>query len=411
MQGLLKYLRPRLIFMLTLGFSSGLPIALTGSTLQAWYTVSGISLIGIGFLNLVGQPYAYKFFWSPLLDKYIPPFLGRRRGWMMILQVALLITIAVMAFFTPQQHPYLLAGLALLVAFLSASQDISLDAYRTDILDSEERALGSAMWIAGYRIAMLVSGGLALVLAEYTGWQNTLLIMSGFMLVGIITTFICETPKTDKEVPASLGAAIVDPFKEFFSRKFAILLLLFIVLYKLGDAFALSLSTTFYLRGLGFSLAEVGAMMKIMTLVGTLIGLFFGGILMLRLKLYRSLMLFGILQAVTNIFYFWLALVGKNYILLGTAILIENITGGMGTAAFLAFLMALCDKRYTATQISLLTAFMSVGRIFIGPVAGILITYIGWPEFFIWSIVAAVPGLYLLWYLNRRIDFNTDKIV
>lgn len=396
--------------MLLLGFSSGLPVALTSSTLQAWYAVDGASLVVIGFLNLVGQPYVYKFLWAPVLDRYIPPFLGRRRGWVLITQLLLVIAIALMAGFTPSAHPYALASLALAVAFLSASQDISLDAYRTDILEPEERALGSAVWISGYRIAMLVSGGVALLLAQYFGWQVTMLVMSACMFVGIVTIFFAETPNNDRDVPASMATAIVGPFKEFFSRRCALLILLFIVLFKLPDAFALSLNTAFYLRGVGFSLLQLGTALKSMTLLGTLIGLFLGGIIMLRLKMYRSLMLFGFLQAVTNFCYIWLFVAGQSYWLLVVTILIENITAGMGTAALLAFLMALCDKRYTAMQISLLTAFMAVGRIFVGPVAGVVVTHIGWIQFFLWSFIIAIPGLALLWYLNRHVDIDGVKV-
>lgn len=411
LQTLGKYCRPRMIFMLTLGFSSGLPIALTASTLQAWYTVAGVSLVGIGFLNLVGQPYAYKFIWAPLFDRYIPPLLGRRRGWILLTQLTIVVVIIAMAFLTPQHSPITLAILAVVLAFCSASQDINLDAYRTDLLDPEERALGSAMWISGYRIAMLVSGGIALILAEYIGWQMTLVIMAAFMGVGILTTLTCETTKSDLQTPKDLKSAIYEPFSEFFTRKCALWILVFIVFYKLGDAFALSLSTAFYLRGVGFSLAEVGTVMKTMTLIGTLLGLFIGGILMLRLKLYRSLMLFGILQVASNLFYIWLFLAGKNTTVFAISVFVENLTGGMGTAAFLAFLMALCDKRYTATQLSLLTAFMSVGRIFIGPVSGFIVVHIGWVSFFIWSMVIAIPGLLLLWYLHKKLDLNADKII
>lgn len=348
----MHYCRPRMLFMLTLGFSSGLPIALTSSTLQAWYAVAGLSLIGIGFLNLIGQPYAYKFLWAPLFDRYIPPLLGRRRGWVLLTQLAIIITIISMATLTPQKHPYELAGLGLLLAFFSASQDVNLDAYRADLLEPEERALGSAFWLAGYRAALLVSGGLALVLAEYIGWRPMLLLMAGLMGIGVITTFICETTSTDLNRPENLQAAICEPFKELFNRPYFILILLLIVLYKFTDAFALSLSTAFYLRKLGFSLAEVGTVMKTMTIAGTMLGVFLGGIIMLRLKLYSSLFYFGILQAISNFMYFIMAVIGKNYLLFISSILIENIAGGMGTIAFLALLMALCDKRYTATQLS-----------------------------------------------------------
>lgn len=400
-----------LVIMLLLGFSSGLPIALVGSTLQAWYTVSGISIVAIGFLGLVGQPYAFKFFWAPIMDRYIPPFLGRRRGWMLITQITLLISILFMSWFSPAVNPIKLAMLAVLVAFLSASQDISLDAYRTDILPAEQRGLGAALWINGYRIAMIVSGALALVLAQHLGWHITYMIMAALMLVGVLTTFLSPEPKHDDQAPQSMGRAIWQPIQEFMHRPYASALLLFIIIYKLGDAFALSLSSVFYIRYLGFSLQDVGLISKTMGITATLVGALLGGAIMLRWKLYRSLMIFGWLQAFGTVIFIVLVLAGKNYTIFAVSVFLENLTSGMATTAFMAFLMALCDQRFTATQYALFSAVMTVGRIFVGPIAGIFIEQIGWTQFFIVSFVIGILGLVLLRWLNQRVDFNATKIM
>jgi PAT family beta-lactamase induction signal transducer AmpG len=401
----------RLFIMFLLGFSSGLPIALVGSTLQAWYTVSGISIVAIGFLGLITYPYAFKFFWAPIMDRFIPPLLGRRRGWMLITQLGLLLSIFIMAWFSPMVHPIKLAILAMLVAFLSASQDISLDAYRADILPAEQRGMGAALWINGYRVAMIVSGALALILAQHLGWHLTYMVMAALMLVGVVTTFLSPEPVHSEPAPQSMGSAIWQPIVEFITRPYAGALIIFIIIYKLGDAFAMSLSSVFYIRYLGFSLQDVGLISKTMGISATLIGALLGGAIMLRWKLYRSLMVFGWLQALGTAIFVVLVLAGKNYTIFAISVFLENLTSGMGTTALMAFLMALCDQRYTATQYALFSAVMTVGRIFVGPIAGIFIEKIGWIHFFLISFVIGVLGLWLLRWLNQRIDFNAAKII
>ncbi len=393
----------RLFIFLLLGFSSGLPLALTGSTLQAWFTTSGISIVTIGALSLVGQPYVYKFLWAPLLDRYIPPFLGRRRGWLMIIQFALLLSIIAMAFGDPLNHAGVISILALLVAFFSASQDIAVDAYRTEATPAEERGLSSAFYSGGYRIAMLVSGGLGLILAGLIGWQETYLIMSALIIIGLIATWFGEEPVLEKKPPTTLYAAVVDPFREFLSRKSAWAFLLVIVLYKFGDALSLSLTTPFLIRGLGFSLITIGSVNKLVGLIGSMTGILLGGAIMIRLSLYRSLFLFGILQMVAILMLMILAIVGKNYVLLVVTLFIDNLFNGMGTAALMALTMSLCDQHYTATQYALLSAIASVARVFIGPIAGVMVEHLGWPNFFAWSLVVCVPGLIALWWVRHRI--------
>ena len=290
--------------MLVLGFASGLPLALTSGTLQAWATVSGVSLQSIGFLTLVGTAYTLKFLWAPFVDRYAPPFLGRRRSWVFCTQVLLALSIACMGLLSPSNDLLLLALVAVFVAFLSATQDIAFDAYSTDVLRDSERAAGAAVKVLGYRLAMIVSGGLALVLAgSWLGWSYTYMLMGLFMLLCAIATVLAPEPETVAAAPRTLGLAVVEPLSEFFSRRGAVMILVLVVLYKLGDAFAGALSTTFLIRGAGFSVEEVGMVNKIFGLAATIIGALAGGALMSRMGLYRSLMWFGILQGVSNFGY------------------------------------------------------------------------------------------------------------
>lgn len=410
----LKVFRNRnLAVVLALGFSSGLPLALTSGTLQAWMTVEGVDLTTIGVFTLVGIPYTWKFLWAPAMDRFVPPFLGRRRGWLLVTQLALAAGIAAMAFGSPRSDLALLAALAVFVAFASASQDIVVDAYRTDIVGREQRGLAGALGVVGYRTAMLVSGALALVLVAGSpwmgaiGWQNTYLTMAALMAVGALATLWGVEPAAIAPPPRRLREAVIEPLREFFSRPAALWLLVLLVLYKLGDAFAGSLTTAFLLRGAGFSLEDVGYVNKGVGLAATIIGVLFGGALMVKLGLYRSLIAFGILQAVSNLAFMWLALAGRNYPIMVLAVGFENISGGMGTAAFVALLMALCDHRYTATQYALLSGLASLGRVYVGPAAGLATDprYFGldWATFFFLTFLVALPGLYLVWRLRRHI--------
>jgi len=404
---------PRLAVILALGFSSGLPLALTGGTLQAWMTVEGVDLSTIGIFTLVGLPYVWKFLWAPAMDRFVPPFLGRRRGWLLLTQLALAAGIAGMAFLSPRSNLTAIAWLALFVAFASASQDIVVDAYRTDVVSREERGLAGALGVVGYRLAMLVSGALALVLVAGSGWipalgwRNTYLLMAVLMAVGVLAAFWGEEPSTAPAVPKTLREAVVEPLREFFSRPRAAWILVLLVLYKLGDAFAGSLTTAFLLRGAGFSLEDVGYVNKAVGLAATIVGVLFGGTLMVRLGLYRALLGFGILQAVSILAFMWLALVGKNYPIMVFAVGFENIAWGMGTAAFVALLMALCDHRFTATQYALLSALASFGRVYVGPAAGYATDpkYLGlsWATFFFLAFIVAIPGLVFVWFLRKEI--------
>ncbi len=385
--------------MLPLGFASGLPLALTAGTLQAWLTVTGVDLKTIGLFTLVGLPYTLKFVWSPLMDRFVPPWLGRRRGWMVSAQAALLAGIVAMAVTGPDA-PWTLAVLALSVAFMSASQDIAFDAYRADLLQAPERGFGAAVSVTGYRIGMLAAGAVALVLAERIGWRETYVLMAGLMATGLIATLFSPEPPVPAQVPRSLSDAVWLPLHEFFTRRRAIELLLVVVLYKIGDALAGSLTTAFLIRGVGFSPTEVGVVNKGMGLAATIVGALIGGGLMARWGLFRSLLVFGGLQAVSNLSFMLLAWTGKSYPLMVGTIAIENLSGGMGTAAFVALMMSLCDHRFTATQFALLSALAAVGRVVVGPPSGYLVDQVGWVLFFLLSTAAAMPGLWVLWRLR-----------
>ena len=410
-----EVLRDRNLAVITLlAFSSGLPLALTSGTLQAWMTVEGVDLSTIGFITLAGIPYTWKFLWAPTMDRFVPPFLGRRRGWLAVTQVLLALGISMIALQSPRTDLALIAVLAVAVAFVSASQDIVVNAYTTDISTKEQRGLAGALTVVGYRIAMLASGALALVLVAgdgwipALGWRNTYFVMAALMAVGFAGTLIGREPPLAAPPPKSLQEAFAAPLKEFFTRPGAGWLLALLILYKLSDAFALSLSTPFLLRGMDFSLADVGKVNKGMALIATIVGALFGGGLMVRLGLYRSLLYFGLLQAVSNLSFMWLAMAGKSYAIMIFAVGFENFASGMGTAAFVALLMALCDHRFTATQYALLSALAAFGRVYVGPVAGYVTSpqYLGfgWPAFFFLSFLVALPGLALLVWRRASIE-------
>lgn len=401
---------PRILAVMLLSFSSGLPLALTGSALQAWYTVAGVNLMTIGILTMVGQPYAYKFLWAPLMDRFTPMKMGRRRSWMLLMQACLVLGLIIMAFLNPKQMPWLLASIALGVAFFSASQDIAIDAYRTDVLPNHERGFGAAVTNFGYRMAMLVSGALSFIIAGEIGWRAMYCIMAGLMALGMLMTLWSPNPPETVGSPKTFREAVVEPFRDFMTRRNAMALLLFIVLYKICDAFALSLNTTFLIRGVGFSLIEIGSITKVVGLVGGLLGSIVGGLLMPRMGLYRSLMVFGFLQMASNLSFALLAIVGKSYAFMAGSIFLDYFCGGLSSVAIIVFLMSLCNKRYTATQYALFSAVSSVGRIFVGPIAATVVGHLGWVQFYIWSFIIGLPSLLILYWLKHRMDFAADQL-
>ncbi|MBC7954429.1 MAG: MFS transporter [Cytophagales bacterium] len=497
----------RLAVVALLGFASGLPLALTGQAMQAWLSVEGLDIATIGFLSLVGLPYTFKFLWAPLMDRFELPWLGRRRGWLVLTQLALAGALLWMSTTSPAASIRLFALLAVLVAFVSASQDVVVDAYRTDLLPARERGLGASTSVLGYRLAMILSGGIAFIWVDPTQgggwtWPEVYRFMAGLLVVLAVLSALV-LPKLPHAVrPSSvarhdvtgflavvlavalgvvlsdrlgpplakallaplwagsslsanlqgkwtdllallLGVAFTLPLaawmahvakfetllgglRSYFSQTGAGAFLAFIVLYKLGDAFAGSLMTPFLLKAMAFSPAEVGVVNKLIGLWLTIGGALLGGALMLKLGLWRSLMLFGVLQMASNLGFWWLAVEGKGlmpglvipafdwgFVKLAQdtpvdggllmVIAFENLSGGMGTAAFVAFLMSLCTPRYPATQYALLSAFAWVGRVGVGPLAGVLAETIGWPSFFIISTFLALPALGMLWWLRQPV--------
>jgi PAT family beta-lactamase induction signal transducer AmpG len=504
----------RLLVVAMLGFASGLPLALTGQALQAWLSQDGVDIATIGFLSLVGLPYTFKFLWAPLMDRFeLWPALGRRRGWLVLTQLGLAGALWALSATSPTGALQAFALLAVLVAFVSASQDVVIDAYRTDLLTPAERGLGASLNVLGYRLAMILSGGVALIwtdAAQGSGWSwpQVYQLMAGIMAgaavlsavalprlalvgdgvgdgpprssarndligfaavlaavaAGYLATLHAFTPLARTllgpwlaggTLAATLQARWIDllallmglaftlplaafaarrarfdtllsGLSSYFSQPGAAAFLLFIVFYKLGDAFAGALMTPFLLKAMAFASAEVGVVNKIIGLWLTLGGALLGGLLMLRLGLWRALMLFGVLQAASNLGFWWLALHGKGslpgllipafdwgFVSLTQAtpvdggllmvIAFENLSGGMGTAAFLAFLMSLTQQRFTATQFAMLSAFASIGRVWVGPLAGVLAESIGWPTFFIVSTVLALPALVMLWAMRASV--------
>ncbi len=385
----------RVLSMLGLGFSSGLPLALTGSTLQAWLATEHVDLRLIGIFSLVGLPYTVKVLWAPVLDRFHVGWLGRRRGWILITQCLLAAAILALGSCSPATMPWLVGWLALLVAFMSASQDIVVDAYRADVLKEKELGAGAATTVVGYRLALLVSGAAALIASDYLSWRFVYGALAVIMLGCSLFTFLAPEPTEQAEAPRTLKDAVWLPLASYFKRSGAVSMLLFIMLYKLGDAIAGAMTTPFLLD-LGFSRSDVGTVNKAFGLLSTIAGTLVGGGIIARIGINRSLWIFAFLQAVSNLSFTALAWVGKNYAVMVGSIALENICGGMGNAAFVAFMMSLCDKRFTATQYAMLTSFMAVTRVFAALPTGFAVHALGWAMFYAVSVLGAVPGILLL---------------
>ena len=328
----------RMTAILLLGFASGLPLNLTGSTLQAWLASEGVDIKTIGIFSLVSFPYVLKMLWAPLLDRYLPPLLGRRRGWILLYQVALAIAIAIMGWSSPTKAPYLLGMIAVAVAFLSASQDIVIDAYRVDVIPPPERALAAAATAFGYRSAAMFAGAFTLILADHLGWRIAYGMVALVMASTVFATLWSPEPVTPGRPPPTLAAAVIEPLRDLLRHRGAWGFLLLILLYKIGDAFALSLYSAFMIKGVGFSLDQLSIAGKLNMTISTMIGTALGGWAYLRWGLFRSLLTFGIAQAMTNLLYMWLALAGKKLWLMVLATSVDNLAGGMGQAAFVAFI-------------------------------------------------------------------------
>ena len=392
------FTQPKMAALLFLGFSSGLPFYLTSTTLQAWMTKANVDLTTIGLFSLVGLPYSLKFFWAPLLDRYVPPFLGRRRGWLVITQILLLIAIASMSMHDPSLGLRLLAVNALLVAFLSATQDVAGDAYRTDVLHHREMGAGAAIWVLGYRIALLLTGSLAFVLADRLPWPTVYLLLSSLMLVGVIAAVLAPEPVLEDAPPRSLAEAVLLPFNEFFTRSGlfrGLLVLVFIVLYKYSDSLVIVMGTPFLLQA-GYTQTEIGVVRGGAGLIATIVGALAGGAVLAKIGVNRTLWTVAVLQAVSNLGYYFLAVSAASSTALLLVIVVENFIGGLATAALLAFLMMMCNKRFSATQFALLSSLVAASRDLLTAPSGGIASATGWPSFFLISIAAGIPSLLML---------------
>lgn len=379
---------------LLMGFSCGLPLLLTISVLQAWMKEEGVDLTIIGLMALVGLPYTLKFLWAPFLDRFTPSFLGRRRGWMLVAQIALFVSIAGLGLTDPVNAPWMVAFAALLVTFFSASQDIVVDAYRREDLADEALGLGSSLYVNGYRIGMLLASGGGLIMADHMSFSMVYLILAACMLPGVITTLLTPEPDTIGK-PTSIRDAVLDPLAEFFHRPGALIILAFILFYKIGDTMASAMTIPFYLD-IGFSKSEIGTVVKLFGFWATIVGALSGGIIMIRLGINRCLWIFGILQAASTACFILLARIGYSIAALSGVIAFENLSSGMGTAAYVAFMASITNKKFTATQYALLSSLMGIPRVIASAPTGFLVKSMGWEGFFLTCSLMAIPGMLLL---------------
>jgi PAT family beta-lactamase induction signal transducer AmpG len=391
-------LNRRILICVFTGFTSGLPLFILIQMVPAWLRVEGVGLAEIGFFALIGFPYTWKFLWSPVMDRYTLPFLGRRRGWMLVTQLALLVSIASMGFIKPDLSIWTVAYLAAAVAFFSASQDIVLDAYRRELLPDIELGIGNAVHVQAYRLAGLVPGSLALILADFLPWHTVFVVVAAFMGVGVILTLLIREAVAEPSPPRTMREAVVEPFREFIQRKglrSALLILAFMFLYKLGDNMATALQSPFFID-MGFSLTEIGSVAKLAALVAATLGGLLGGVVMIKLSINRALWLFGVVQVVSILGFALLSVVGANLWLLGAANGFEYLGVGLGTAAFTAFIARATNPVFAATQFALFTALTAVPRTLANAVTGVIVERIGWTSFFLLCTALAIPGMLLL---------------
>lgn len=410
------YRQPKVLAILILGLFSGLPLALTGSTLGVWLTESHIEKAAIGLFAAIATPYALKFLWAPLIDgtrfPVLSRLLGRRRGWLVATQMMLMASLALLAFADPAVNPWFTALCALLVAIASASQDIVIDAYRVEILPAEQQGAGAAAVVLGYRLGMIVSSAGALYLAALIGWQGTYLCMAALIVLGMLVAALTGEPQTAAPPPAYQGSvkqwlqdAVVAPFADFMTRPHWLAILLFILLYKFADAF-MGVMTNPFLIEIGFVKEQIAAVVKLYGVIATIVGSIIGGSMVYRLGTARTLWVCGIFHMLTNLMFVVQAKVGADITVLALGISLENVSGGMGTAAFVAFMSGLTHTRFTATQYALLSSFSAFGRTWLSTPAGWFAETLGWEAFFCMATFLALPGLAVLFWLQRRISME-----
>ena len=408
LKALRVYADRRMAVMLLLGFVSGLPFLLVSSTLSLWLKDVGISLAAIGIFSLVKIPYSFKWLFSPIIDQFRLPVLGRlgrRRSWAVLLQILLMAALVAMSVTNPGISPMLFAFWVVLAALFSASQDIVLDAYRIERFRPKEQAAGVAVFVLGYRVGTIFSGTGALFMAEFWNWSAVYQVMAAGVLVGLVTVLVSKEPDDNrpskpKTVRATVVNAVVKPFTDFMKRDKWVWILLFIFFYRMSDAYVAPMAYPFFFF-FGFSKIQIASIIKIYGVVATILGTVVGGAVVARIGLVKALVICGILQGISNLVYVGQAYAGNNAQVLMVNIFIENISGGMGTAAFVAYLSSLCNKKYTATQYALLSSFMGAARDLFAATSGLVATAMTWQEFFGITTLMALPGLFILWYLIR----------
>ena len=391
-------LNRRMLICVFTGFTSGLPLYVLFQLIPAWLTVEGVGLAEIGFFALVQFPYTWKFLWSPVMDRITLPFLGHRRGWMLVTQIALLISIGAMGYFKPDLSLWTVAYLSIAVAFFSASQDIVLDAYRRELLPDVELGIGNSIHVQAYRFSGLVPGALGLILADHFDWHIVFVIIALFMLVGIVMTLVIKEAIAEPTPPRTMRDAVIQPFREFIGRagfRPALLVLAFLFLYKLGDNMATALQTPFFID-VGFTLTQIGVIAKTAGLIAAIVGGLVGGLIMVKMSINRALWLFGVVQIVSILGFALLSEMGKNPWMLGIAVAFEYLGVGLGSAALVAFMARTTNPAFAATQLALFTALASVPRVFANATTGVIVEQIGWTNFFLLCTALAVPGMLLL---------------
>ena len=402
-----KVLNKKMLIVFVLGFASGLPFVLTGATLKQWLAQDKIDIKTIGFFSWVGIAYSFKYLWSPLLDRYYSKSLGHRKTWMLLSQWGLVAGMIMMGAQTPSLNLAALAGWAVFVAFMSATQDIAIDAYRREYLTNQEIGLGSSMGIYGYRVAMMVAGGAGVsfvadsdILGNKISWNQLYFILAALMALCSILTFFIPEPKSETS-PRTILEAVIDPFIEFFKRPGAWAILLFVFTYKLGDQIGLSLLTPFY-KEMGYLNAEIGIITKTFGLFSSLAGLFFGGLALFKFGIRRCLFVFGVLQGISTALFALVVYTGPQIWSLATTVLFEDFATGMGTAALTAYIAMSTSRKFTATQLALLTSIATLGRALFSGFSGILQSQVGWVNFFYIGGLLSLPGLILLFWIDRR---------
>ena len=391
-------LNRRMLICVFTGFTSGLPLYVLFQLVPAWLRVEGVGLAEIGLFALVQFPYTWKFLWSPVMDRFTLPVLGHRRGWMLVTQLALFVSMAALGFFRPDLSIWVIAYLAAAVAFFSASQDIVLDAYRRELLPDMELGLGNSIHVQAYRFAGLVPGGLGLILADHFDWHIVFAIIAMFMIVGIVMTLVIDEAIAEPSPPQTLRDAIIDPFRDFIGRSglaSAVLVLAFLFLYKLGDNMATALQSPFFID-IGFTLTQIGAISKTAGLIAANIGTIVGGLVMVKLSINRALWVFGFVQIVSILGFALLSVVGTNPWMLGAVVAFEYLGVGLGAAALVAFMARTSNPAFAATQLALFTALASVPRVFATAVTGVIVEATGWTNFFLLCTALAIPGMLLL---------------